>query len=135
MDHVSKWHNNKNNKENAVYKLITHSIIEEHFEHKPYMYNAVQKLGNGGKNNTVENEEDVVKLNIPLFIRLMEYSREDASSDVDLHLVAERAIELSEEGEVLTMDHYSELVGDHNNPGGCGTPVPPPPPPSVQNGR
>ena len=121
-----------------MYKLITHSIVEEHFEHKPYMYNAVQKLGNGGnnyRNHKSENEEDVVKFNVPLLIRLMEYSREDASSDMDLHLVAERIIELSEEGDVLTMEHYSEIVGD--NPGGCGTPVPPPPPPppSVQNGR
>lgn len=136
----------KNKKENAVYKLITHSIVEEHFEQKPYTYHMVQSLGNQGVNqmkhmkqkNEKENEEDVVKFNVPLLIRLLEYAREDSSSDIDLHLVAERIIELSEEGEVLTMEHYSEIVGDENNPGGCGTPVPPPPPPppaSVQNGR
>lgn len=124
-----------NNKENAVYKLITHSIVEEHFEKKPYTYHAVQGMKHMKNKNENENEEDVVKFNVPLLIRLLEYAREDSSSDIDLHLVAERIIDLSEEGEVLTMDHYSKIIGD--NPGDCETVPPPPPPPqkSAQNGR
>lgn len=111
-----------------MYKLITHSIVEEHFDDKPENYQSLQRLKNQVNQH---NEEDVVKVEVPLLIRLLEYSREDAKSDVDLHYVAERAIELSEDGEVLTMEHYDKLVG--NNPGTCepGQEPPPPPPPQM----
>lgn len=57
-----------------------------------------------------ENPEDVIKLDVPLFIRLLEYAREDAQADVDLHFLADNAIRLSAEGEVLNMDHYNDLI-------------------------
>lgn len=56
------------------------------------------------------NECDVVKVDVPLLIRLLEYAREDASSDVDLHKVAENLIELCEEGQVLTMSDYEKII-------------------------
>lgn len=59
-----------------------------------------------------DNPQDVVKLDIPLLIRLLEYSREDAQTDMDLHNVTEMLIKLSAEGEVLTMDNYDQIVGD-----------------------
>jgi hypothetical protein len=34
------------------------------------------------------NPKDIIKLDVPLFIRLLEYAREDAKSDMDLHKVA-----------------------------------------------
>jgi hypothetical protein len=37
---------------------------------------------------------------------------EEAKSDVELHLVAEKMIEESKDGEVLTMKHYNKLVPD-----------------------
>lgn len=63
-------------------------------------------------NNSIflEKEEDVVKLNVPLLVRLMEYSREDAKTDADLHFVVERLVELSENGETLTMKNYADVV-------------------------
>jgi len=54
------------------------------------------------------NPQDVLKISIPLFIRLLEYSREDAKSDVDLHKVAERAISM--QSKILTTDDYNLLV-------------------------
>jgi hypothetical protein len=60
------------------------------------------------KENT--NPEDVVRLNVPLFIRLLEFAREDAQADEDLHFLADNAIRLSTEGETLTMDHYNDLI-------------------------
>ena len=57
-----------------------------------------------------ENPEDVIKLDVPLFIRLLEFAREDAQADVDLHFLADNAIRLSTEGETLTMDHYNDIV-------------------------
>ena len=56
------------------------------------------------------NPEDVVRLDIPLFIRLLEYVREDAQADVDLHYLADNAIRLSAEGETLNMDHYDQII-------------------------
>jgi hypothetical protein len=56
------------------------------------------------------NEEDVVKLNIPLIIRLFEFAREDAKNDQDLHWVAERLINHSTTGKTLTMQDYKSLT-------------------------
>ena len=58
------------------------------------------------------NEPDVVKVDIPLLIRLLEYAREDAKTDMDLHNVTEMLIQLSETGDTLTMDHYDAIVGE-----------------------
>jgi hypothetical protein len=57
------------------------------------------------------NPKDTITVDVPLFIRLLEYAREDAQKDVDLHSLAENIIDLSEEGEVLTMDNYNAIVG------------------------
>lgn len=58
-----------------------------------------------------ENPEDKITMDVPLFIRMLEYAREDASTDVDLHDVAEKAIGLSSEDKVLTMADYEFIVG------------------------
>lgn len=57
------------------------------------------------------NPQDTIKLDVPLFIRLLEYAREDAQGDLDLHDVAEKAISLSETGKTLTMADYNMIVG------------------------
>ena len=56
------------------------------------------------------NREDTITMDVPLFIRLLEYAREDAQTDMDLHNVAENAIKLSLGGETLTMKNYNQLV-------------------------
>jgi hypothetical protein len=57
------------------------------------------------------NPKDTITVDVPLFIRLLEYAREDAKTDMDLHNVAERAISLSTEGECLGMESYDSIVG------------------------
>lgn len=57
------------------------------------------------------NPKDIISVDVPLFIRLLEYAREDAKTDMDLHDVAESIIMLSSTGKVLTMDDYSHIVG------------------------
>lgn len=52
---------------------------------------------------------DVVHLDVPLFIRLLELAREDVKQDADLHDVAEKVIELSQNG-VATMADYDHIV-------------------------
>jgi hypothetical protein len=62
------------------------------------------------------NPSDKVTVDIPLFIRLLEYAREDAKTDMDLHNVAEKAIAASETGKTLTMSDYDSLVGGTEAP-------------------
>jgi len=56
------------------------------------------------------NPSDKITLDVPLFIRLLEYAREDAKTDMDLHNVTEKAISASETGKTLTMADYDSLV-------------------------
>jgi len=61
-----------------------------------------------------KNPEDVIKLDIPLLIRMLEYAREDAKTDMDLHFVAENMIELSKAERVLTMEDYESIVSPYS---------------------
>jgi len=56
------------------------------------------------------NPTDKVSMDIPLLIRIMEYAREDAKTDMDLHNVAENLIALSKEGLTLGMDSYDSII-------------------------
>jgi hypothetical protein len=56
------------------------------------------------------NPSDKITVDVPLFIRLLEYAREDAKTDMDLHNVAENIIALSGTGKTLTMAQYDEIV-------------------------
>ena len=58
------------------------------------------------------NSIDKVTMDVPLFIRALEYAKEDAKTDMDLHNVAEKAIALSTSGKTLTMADYDAIVGD-----------------------
>ena len=53
---------------------------------------------------------DVVSMDVPTLIRIMEYAKEDAETDMDLHFAAERMIERSSKG-TITMDDYDYIVG------------------------
>jgi hypothetical protein len=57
------------------------------------------------------NPRDIIKVDVPLFLRLLEYAKEDAQTDMDLHDVTENIIRLSETGGVLSMKDYSAIVG------------------------
>lgn len=67
----------------------------------------------------LQDAVDTVTLDIPLLIRLLEYSREDAQTDMDLHNVSERLIELSKVKGTLSMEDYASIVQkeieDHSN--------------------
>jgi hypothetical protein len=59
---------------------------------------------------------DIVKLDVPLFIRLLELAREEIKKDADIHDLAQRAIELSREGPI-DMARYDDLVSFMNRQG------------------
>jgi len=57
-----------------------------------------------------EDAIDTISMDIPLFLRMLEYAREDAQEDVDLHDVTQRATELSKMKPFLSMEDYNEIV-------------------------
>jgi predicted RNA-binding protein associated with RNAse of E/G family len=58
-----------------------------------------------------EDKVDTITMDIPLFLRMLEYSREDASQDMDLHDVTEKSNLLGKERGILSMEDYEEIVG------------------------
>jgi hypothetical protein len=72
-------------------------------------------LGNAVKSSMSEAKEedkvDTITMDVPLFLRMLEYSREDAEQDLDLHDVTEKANVLGKERGILSMDDYAEIVG------------------------
>jgi hypothetical protein len=59
------------------------------------------------------NPEDIVKLDVPLLIRMLEYAREDAKTDMDLHFAAENMIQLSKANRILNMGDYESIVSPY----------------------
>lgn len=52
---------------------------------------------------------DTVTMDVPLLLRIMEYAREDAKTDQDLHHVAEKMVRLSK-NKSLSMNDYDSIV-------------------------
>ena len=61
----------------------------------------------------LKDKIDTVTVDIPLLIRLFEYSKEDAKTDMDLHTITENIIKLSKTRLVLTMENYNDIVNTH----------------------
>jgi hypothetical protein len=56
------------------------------------------------------NPTDKIMMDVPLFLRMLEYAKEDAKTDMDLHTVTARAIELMQQNDSLDMDSYDSIV-------------------------
>lgn len=56
------------------------------------------------------NKPDVIKMDVPLLLRVLEYAKEDAKTDMDLHFVAKNLIDLSQEDRTLSMTDYNKIV-------------------------
>ena len=59
-----------------------------------------------------EDPTDIIAMDIPLFLRMLEYAREDAEQDIDLHKVTERAIKAVKLRGLLSMEDYQDIVGE-----------------------
>ena len=55
------------------------------------------------------DKADTVTMDIPLLIRVLEYAREDAKTDMDLHKVVENLIKMRDGG-TLSMAEYDKIV-------------------------
>jgi hypothetical protein len=56
------------------------------------------------------SDELVLRLNVPLMLRLLEFAREDARSDLDLHLLVENLAKLNNDNSYLAMKNYQDIV-------------------------
>ena len=54
-------------------------------------------------------EADTLTMSVPLFIRMLEYAKEDAKTDMDLHKATERALAMKG---ALDMDQYDAIIGE-----------------------
>jgi hypothetical protein len=91
-----------------VYDAVLQAFIDDRFD-------ITNKVIQGMMNNLSEAKEedkvDTITMDIPLFLRMLEYSREDAQKDLDLHDVTEKANLLGKERGILSMEDYNEIVG------------------------
>jgi len=76
------------------------------------VYTDKEMKSGGGELKEVKNPIDVIKMDVPLFIRLLEYAREDAKTDMDLHDVTEKIIAAASKGQTLTMSDYDMIMSD-----------------------
>ena len=58
--------------------------------------------------NEKYNAEDILSMDVPLFIRLLEWAKEDSESDMDLHKITENIIKIKDH--TLTMDDYDSII-------------------------
>ena len=54
-----------------------------------------------------ESNPDIISMTVPLFIRMLEWAREEAKTDVELHLATEKMLK---KNKVLSTSDYDDLV-------------------------
>ena len=59
-----------------------------------------------------EDPTDLIAMDVPLFLRMLEWAKEEAAEDVDLHEVTTRAIEAVKLRGLLSMEDYQDIIGE-----------------------
>ena len=57
-----------------------------------------------------KNPIDLVTMDVPLLIRMLEFAKEDAKTDMDLHAAVENMLEISNNERALNMSDYNSIV-------------------------
>jgi len=100
----------ENENKDKVREVIRKVLMTPPTNSEPEEINSVDFISN------VKPVEDStlnsIKLSIPLLIRMMEYAKEDAKDDLDLHFAAENMIELAKDNKTLSMKDYAQII--HN---------------------
>jgi hypothetical protein len=106
---------NSATQEVKLYKRVSTTSVEEHFNNSPVP--QLPKPTYDGYDYLMENEEDTITVNIPLMIRLLEWAKEDAGKDLEIHVVVERMVEMSEYGDTLEMEAYPAIMAEPESKG------------------
>ena len=91
--------------------------IKDAMKETGFSYDLLKQLVDkvkGVAQNIREQEDptDIIAMDVPLFLRMLEWAKEEAAEDVDLHKVTERAIEAVKLRGLLSMDDYNDLIGE-----------------------
>ena len=110
----------KNKNKDTIKELLksARSFPGDDIQHK--FANAVQAYKSQGMAAPVEEpaaecpecSDCDIKLSESLFIRLLEFAKEDAKDDVDLHKVAENVARICAEGRCASIEDYANILGD-----------------------
>ena len=84
-------------------------VVQESISYEDALLARLEKMTESPVQEYTKGQ-DKVSMDVPLLLRIMEYAKEDAKTDMDLHHVTEKLIELSIDGKVLTMDDYDAIV-------------------------
>lgn len=57
--------------------------------------------------NEILNPPDMITMDVPLFIRMLEWAKEDAKSDMELHAAVENIIHMNR---TLSMANYNDII-------------------------
>jgi len=99
-------------------KAVAKVLIDDYGSHNFIPFMKVLHSELNMENPITESQEDpvdTITMDVPLFLRMLEYAKEDAKEDVDLHDVTEKANLLGKERGMLQMDDYDEIVGAAEN--------------------
>jgi len=55
------------------------------------------------------DEIDEIRIDVPTFLRLLELAREDIKDDANLHFIAQKVTEISQ-NKTVTMDDYEDIL-------------------------
>jgi hypothetical protein len=95
-------------------RMISEKLMNQYSPYTPSK--TASRINSDNTANTIsEDEIDTVTLDIPLLMRIMEYSKEDAETDMDLHHAAEKMIGLSKQFNKLSMEHYEAIIGNQKS--------------------
>jgi len=100
IEHVDAWKTHDAATRYHYYEevlLKSEMVVVEDYEDKEFK--------NGG-------EIDKVTMDVPFLIRAMEYSKEEAPDDIDLHKKAEKIIKASQGNRTLEMEDYNTIFAD-----------------------
>jgi hypothetical protein len=96
-----------------IRNLSKKTVVKESLSYEDALLARLEQQST--KLQEAENPIDVVTLDVPLLIRIMEYAREDANTDMDLHNVAQHMIELSKSSQTLSMNDYEHIIGQQGS--------------------
>lgn len=88
--------------------------IQHKFANAIQMYKGQQPECNGSE----QCSDCALQMSESLFIRLLEFAKEDVKDDVDLHEVAENVARICSEGKCASIDDYDTIISgfEHDHP-------------------
>lgn len=96
-------------------------VVDKHLNKKPVEVKALREsleefssdfpeFEEFSAEETFENPEDCICMNVPLTMRVLEYTKESNLTDEDLHNIVEKATSMCADGKCLSMDDYDSLI-------------------------